>query len=334
MTGQKDSKPKQFVMSRRIKVVGFGGGTGLPTLLSGLKRNPWLEVTAIPTMFDTGGSSGELAHRFGVLPFGDALKCIIALSSDEEAAAKLLLRRISHRASPGHTAGNILLLGLEKVFGDFMTAVNVLGQIVSSVGVVYPVALSQSTLCAEFEDQTTLRGETSIDIGIFEGKRVKRLFLDPPVPSNELALNAIRKADVFCVGPGSFYTSVLSNFLPEGVRAEIKASSAPVVFTSNLLTEGYGMNGFTARGMTEILEAYIDRCVSKVIVNTRVPQERLEAYAEERKYPLSWHDTGEDDKFILADLWFDARLARHDTERLSYLMSQVIYDLVREKLAQ
>src|SRR3989338_1279919 len=120
--------------ARRIKIVCFGGGTGMPSLLSGLKHNPWFEVTAVVNMFDTGGSSGELKDRFGILPPGDVLKCMLALSEDEVVARKILLKRISHPSFSGHTGGNLLLFAFEKVYGNQLDAVNALSHILSVQG--------------------------------------------------------------------------------------------------------------------------------------------------------------------------------------------------------
>jgi uncharacterized cofD-like protein len=192
-----------------IKVVCFGGGTGLPALLSGLKHNPWLDITAIVNMFDTGGSSGELRDRFGILPPGDVLKCLLALSKNELIAREVLQHRIRNAQAPGHTGGNVLLLGLEKVFGDCPTAIDALGQVLSIRGKVIPVTLQQSTLCARYHDSSLHKGETSVDAGVYEGKTIKDLFLDPPIPASASALEAIEEADALCIGPGSFYTSVL-----------------------------------------------------------------------------------------------------------------------------
>ena len=173
------------------KVVCFGGGTGLPALLSGLKDNPWLEITAVVNMFDTGGSSGELKDRFGILPPGDVLKCLLALSTQESYARELLQKRIRNHNFFGHTGGNVLLLGLEKVFGDYITAVDALGQLLSIKGRVVPVTLEQSTLSARYKDGSVYRGETSVDIGIHEGKVLSDLFLEPRVSASKQAIDAI-----------------------------------------------------------------------------------------------------------------------------------------------
>src|SRR3989344_4426862 len=163
--------------ARRIKIVCCGGGTGMPSLLSGLKHNPWFEVTAVVNMFDTGGSSGELKDKFGILPPGDVLKCLLALSEDELMARKILLKRVDHFSFSGHTGGNLLLMAFEKVYGNHSDAVSALSQVLSAQGQVLPVTGSQSTLCARYFDNSINRGETDIDVGVQKGKEVKELFL-------------------------------------------------------------------------------------------------------------------------------------------------------------
>lgn len=315
--------------SDKIKVVCFGGGTGLPTLLSGLKNNPFFEISAIVTMFDTGGSSGELKDRFGILPPGDVLKCLLALSKNEKATREILLKRITDNNSPGHTGGNILLLGLEKVYGSLTTAINALGEILSASGKVYPITLVKSTLCAEFTDGSSAKGETLIDMGVFEGKTVKKLFLNPGIKANPKALSAIKKADILIMGSGSFYTSLLPNFLPQGVRESIKKSKANSVYVCNLLTEGYGMKNYKLDTFVKIIESYSGRKIDRVIANSQIPPKRLGEYAMERKYPVKISGKFVKNKIVPAKLWTDPNLARHDQEKLSYLMDRVIFELLK-----
>jgi len=161
----------------QLKVVCFGGGTGLPSLLSGLKHNPWFDITAIVNMFDSGGSSGELRDRFGILPPGDILKCLLAFSGHEQQAREMLLKRIKNSKSSVHTGENALLLGLEKIFGDFLAAIDALGQLLSIRGKVIPVAQETATLRALFYDGLICKSETSVDVGVSEGRFVKRFFL-------------------------------------------------------------------------------------------------------------------------------------------------------------
>ncbi len=314
---------------RKLKVVCFGGGTGLPALLSGLKHNPWLEITALVNMFDSGGSSGELKDRFGILPPGDVLKCLLALSEDEFYARQLLQKRIRNQIYSGHTGGNVLLLGFEKVYGDYLSAVEALGQLLSIKGKVVPITIHPSNLCARYTDGSCHTGETSVDLGVHEGKVIKDLFLDPVVPASEQAFKAIEEADIFCIGPGSFYTSVLPNFLPSGAKEALSAAKGKIIFIANLLTEGRGMQGIIQmEEIVALVERYIDRTVDHVIANNHCPisteTELYDKYAMENKYPITPKEQQVDSRFILGDLWLDKEIARHDCARLANLVSAVI----------
>ncbi len=310
---------------RKLKVVCFGGGTGLPSLLAGLKHNPRLDITAVVNTFDTGGSSGELRDRFGILPPGDILKCLVALSEDEMNARKIFLRRILNKQSPGHTGGNVLLMGLEKVYGNYRDAVDALGQILSVKGRVLPVTNDQATLCARYSDGSIHKGEVSVDAGVHDGKEIEALFLEPTTPASDAVLAAITDADVLCIGPGSFYTSVISNFLPKGVKESIIHSNAPIVFVANLLTEGLGMGGYTVEKVVAILEGYIGKAVDAVLVNNKFPAEGLLAkYAGEKKAPLRRSVPNGDQRYAEAELWLDGTIARHDSDRLANLVFSAI----------
>lgn len=301
----------------------------MPSLLSGLKHNPWLDITAVVNMFDTGGSSGELRDRFGILPPGDVLKCLLALSEDEVNARKLLLKRIDHSSFSGHTGGNLLLFAFEKVYGNHLDAVNALSEVLSAKGKVLPVTPSQSTLCAKYTDNSINKGETSIDKGIYNGKEVKELFLEPSIQASKKAVSAIKKADILCIGPGSFYTSVLPNFLPVGIKEAIKRSKAPVIFTANFLSEGLGMKGYKVDTVISILENYIGRKVSAIIVNNKLPDKKvLELYAFERKYPIRLGSFA-DKRVVTADLWSEPSIARHDPHRLANIVFALASKLVK-----
>jgi uncharacterized cofD-like protein len=311
-------------MYSRIKVVCFGGGTGLPTLLSGLKHNPWLDLTAVVNMFDTGGSSGELKNRFGILPPGDVLKCLLSLSEDEAYARKLLQRRILNDAAPGHTGGNALLLGLEKVYNDYPAAVAALGELLAIKGKVVPVTTAQSMLCARYEDGSICRGETNVDTGIREGRKVVELFLDPRV-SAERALEVIAAADVFCIGPGSFYTSVLSNFLPDEIKNAIRSAPGKVIYIANLFTEGKGMEKMQLPDFVGLVEHYIGRAVDWVVMDsgTRNHDVVIKKYAAENKYPVRI-GRAFGDRYVSADLWIDPETARHDSPLLAHFVTHLI----------
>lgn len=301
----------------------------MPTLLSGIKTNPFFEISAIVTMFDTGGSSGELKDKFGILPPGDILKCLLALSKNEGATREIFLKRITDTNSPGHTGGNILLLGLEKVYGSLTIAINALGEILSASGKVYPVTLAKSTLCAEFSDGSIIKKETLIDKGIFDGKVINKLFLNPNIKANPKALSAIKRADILIMGPGSFYTSLLPNFLPQGIKEAVKKSKAKTIYVGNLLTEGDGMKNYRMDTFIKIVELYAGRKIDKVITNSHIPNKRLREYTLERKYPVKISGKFSKNKIVDANLWTDPNLARHDSKKLSYLVDRVVFELLK-----
>ena len=153
---------------RELNVGCFGGGTGLPSLLGGMKRNPWLHLNAVVTMFDSGGSSGVLRDELGVMPPGDVLKCALALARNEGEARRVLLARLpafeGHRLS-GHTGGNLLLSMMQRYSGDFLDAIDGLRALLGCRGRVWPVSVQQASVCAEYGDGSATRGEVEVDAG-------------------------------------------------------------------------------------------------------------------------------------------------------------------------
>jgi uncharacterized cofD-like protein len=305
-----------------MKIVCFGGGTGLPSLLSGLKKNPWIEATAIVSMFDSGGSSGVLRDRYGILPPGDIMRCMLALSEDEKTARKILLKRINHTVVPGHTGGNLLLYALESVYGSYPAAVDALGQILSIKGTVIPVSLEPSSLCARYEDGSEACNEVMVDEELKNGKVIATVSLQPSASAYAPAMEAIQKTDAICIGPGSFYTSVLPNFLPVGIKEAISSTKVPVIFIANLLTEGKGMESLDVSKMVAIIESHIGRPLTKVIVNSAMPgKELVERYAGEGKSILSVGDAAVlGDRLVSAPIWTDLEIARHDSGKLAQLV--------------
>src|ERR671937_215530 len=153
---------------RTLNVGCFGGGTGLPSLLGGLKTNPWLAVHAVVTMFDSGGSSGQLRDELGVLPPGDVLKCALALARNEREARRVLLSRLptlEHARLRGHTGGNLLLSMMERYTGDFLAAFDGLRSLLGCMGRVWPVSVEHASVCAEYANGSRTRGEVEVDAG-------------------------------------------------------------------------------------------------------------------------------------------------------------------------
>src|SRR6187431_2937529 len=235
---------------RVLRVGCFGGGTGLPSLLGGLKNNPWVEPHAIVTMFDSGGSSGQLRDQLGVLPPGDVLKCALALARNEREARSVLLSRLpmleQHDRLAGHTGGNLLLSMMEQYSGDFLAAVDGLRGLLGCRGRVWPVSVEPASICAEYGDGSQTRGEVEVDADQKRGQQVRRLWLEPQAAIHPVVAQAIRSFDAVIIGPGSFYTSLMPPLLVRGVKEALAEMHGPIILISNLLTEGSGMEGFTA----------------------------------------------------------------------------------------
>ncbi len=304
---------------RVLKVGCFGGGTGLPSLLGGLKNNPWIELHGVVTMFDSGGSSGQLRDELGVLPPGDVLKCALALARSEAEAREILLARLpmlEHRRLAGHTGGNLLLSMMEQYTGDFLAAVDALRTLLGCKGHVWPITIERSTLCAAYGDGSTSRGEYDVDAGQARGLSVRELWLDPPASIHPIVAQTIRSLDAVVIGPGSFYTSLMPIFLAHGCREALAAVRGPVVYIANLLTEGRGMEGFTAGHAVRQLARVIGRPVDVVFVNSDQPNGGvLERYAREHKVPLPLGDIPEETQVIEAAFW-RGQIARHDRWKL------------------
>jgi uncharacterized cofD-like protein len=313
---------------RALNVGCFGGGTGLPSLLGGLKANPWLTLNAVVTMFDSGGSSGQLRDELGVLPPGDVLKCALALASNEREARKLLLSRLpmlEHAKLGGHTGGNLLLSMMEQYSGDFLAAVDGLRTLLGCDGRVWPVSVERASVCAEYSDGSQTRGEVEVDYGQAEGRTITRIWLEPAVPVHPATAEAIRQFDVAIIGPGSFYTSLMPIFIARGAREALAAVQGPIILITNLLTEGRGMKGFTAGEAVRRMSDAIGRAVDVVIVNTAPPpsEDARARYAVEHKEPLPAGDVPKGCEVVAGDFW-SGDIARHDRRRLAYAVWSVI----------
>jgi uncharacterized cofD-like protein len=305
---------------RRLRIGCFGGGTGLPSLLGGLKTNPWLDVNAVVTMFDSGGSSGQLRDELGVLPPGDVLKCALALARNEREARRVLLSRLpmlEHERLRGHTGGNLLLSMMERYSGDFLAAVDGLRALLGCAGRVWPVSVEKATLCAEYGDGTSTRGEVEVDAGQSAGNAIARLWLEPEVSLHEAVAREIPLFDAVVIGPGSFYTSLMPIFLVRGAPRAIQQVNGPVILVTNLLTEGSGMWHFTAAEAVRRMSDAIGRPIDVALVNTARPGEQaLARYHAEHKKPLELGEFPEDCELVTGEFWC-RDIARHDRRRLA-----------------
>lgn len=236
------AKAFQHKVSQGPEIVAIGGGTGLSTLLSGLKpytRN----ITAIVTVTDEGGSSGRLREEWGVLPPGDVRNCMVALAENDSALNRILNFRFDRGELKGHSLGNLILLAVTEMTGDFRKAVEELNNLLAIRGKVIPVTTESVTLCGVTGKGERLRGELDISR---KGSKIESLWLEPgdasAVPD---AILAIEKADIVVLGPGSLFTSILPNLLMHDVSKAIRRTRAPKVYVTNLMTqpgETDGMN--------------------------------------------------------------------------------------------
>jgi uncharacterized cofD-like protein len=311
----------------------FGGGTGLPSLLGGLKHNPWLQLNAVVTMFDSGGSSGVLRDELGVLPPGDVLRCALALARNEAEARRVLLTRLptlEHKKLGGHTAGNLLLSMMEQYSGDFLAAVDGLRALLGCSGSVWPISVERSSLCAAYSDGTTSRGEVEVDAGQTAGRKVERVWLEPPAMIHPEASRAIRDFDAITIGPGSFFTSLMPIFHVDGVVDALRDVQGPVILIANLLTEGRGMGGFTAGDAVCWVNRAIGRPVDVLVYNTGLPTlDVIDRYAAEHKEPLPLGDVPAGCEVVSGEFW-QRDIARHDRRRLAY----TVWTAIAQRLLQ
>jgi uncharacterized cofD-like protein len=320
-------------MESGLKLVAIGGGTGLSTVLSGLKElvgdhargDLWLEsLSAIDTVSDDGGSSGRLREELQMLPPGDIRNCMVALSEDSTLLSRLFQHRFRGEGGlGGHSFGNLFLAALTEVTGDFVEAVRLSSEVLASKGRIYPATLNDVRLVAQLEDGRQVRGETNITAA---RSAIRRLSLEPeqclPLPE---ALAAVRAADVITVGPGSLYTSILPNLLVARVAETIGATPAVKIFICNLMTQPGETDGYTARRHLEVVKAYAPEIeFDFVVVNDRrVTPEQAEAYAAEgaRQIGLTDHlleeQFGRSAEIVRADLLDEGEKVRHSPQKLS-----------------
>lgn len=273
------------ILKAAPSVVAIGGGTGLSNLLRGIKHYT-ANLTAVVTVMDTGGSSGRLRRELDVLPPGDVRNCLLALAEDEERMAKFMQYRFTAgEGLAGHALGNILLAGLEQATGGFDRAIEEASYFLSVRGQVLPSTLDKVQLVAELADGRVIEGEAEI---AQDPTPIKRVWLSAPAKAYERALQAIEKADVIIIGPGSLYTSILPNLLVEDIAQAIDRAQAEKFVIMNLMTEPGETTGYTAYDHLKVLAQYLDlRRFTGVIVNTEPPPpEILARYRAEGSEPV------------------------------------------------
>ena len=318
-----------------MKVTAIGGGTGLSSLLRGLKKlvkeGTITELKAVVTVADSGGSTGRLRRDYNIPAPGDIRNCIAALAESEELLKELFQYRFEEGELKGHAFGNIFLTALTKITGNFLDAVRYSCQILNTAGEILPSTVENVHLVAKFSDSKVVKGEDQIPLYAKEsGSKITDIWLEPrevkaPIDTVEAILNA----DYIIVGPGSFYTSIIPNFLIEDIKEAYRQSKAKKIFIVNAMTQPGETDGFTAFDHIEKFASLTGLGYPHIaVVNTRMPYYKLlQKYLKEGQEPVvpdvarfAKHNVqvfaedliGENDNFI-----------KHDPDKLASLLREI-----------
>ena len=308
-----------------LKVVAIGGGTGLSSLLRGLKREN-IDITAIVTVADDGGSTGRIRKEFDIPAPGDLRNCIVALADDESLVSELFQYRFERAGSAltGHSLGNLFITALTDVTGSFEQAILEFGRVVNIRGRVLPATLENVNLCARLDDGSEPCGESQIGE---QGSPIQTVYLDPSSPAAyPPALEAIVDADVIVLGPGSLYTSVIPNLLVDGIVDAIRWSRGRTVYVCNVATQSGETDGYTAADHVEVLEQYLGPGnLDYVIVNSNraagaavKPDWTVEAVYDDDLDAFAGRSS-----VIAVDVVNDLNPLRHDPEKLTQTIMAV-----------
>ena len=312
--------------SDKPRIVSIGGGTGLSTLLRGLKKC-WADLSVIVTVTDDGGSSGRLREELGVLPPGDIRNCMIALSEDENLMSRLFrVRFTSDGGLHDHSFGNLFLTAMAEVTGDFVEAVRLTSEVLAIKGVIYPATNSNVSLRAELEDGSWVEGETRITAS---QPRIRRVQLHPadarPLPES---IEAILAADTITIGPGSLYTSLIPNMLLKEVISALRASKATKIYIQNIMTQPGETDGYSAADHVEALAEHCGGVLfPNVLLNNRVPSASILEKYEAEKANLVKVDVDRLHALGLntleRDLLAEDGVIRHDPDRLAHAVFEI-----------
>ncbi len=284
-------------MEQKKKVVIIGGGNGGSISIRAMKQfSDQYSISAIIAMSDSGSSSGKLRQELGVLPPGDILRAVLAMSTYEYDMLKRIFydtRYSEHGKLQGFGIGHLFLALVEKYNGGIIDAIRALAQAVDAVGPVFPVTLNQTDLCVELTDGVIVKSEHEIDRPQWDRSiTITRAWLEPGVDMYERAQREILTADVIIIGPGSFYTSIIATLLPRGMKEVLQESKASIIFVSGNAIEGNGETGPTCTSdIIDILHTYLPREVDMVISNTHELDSRQQEYYQEKGWKRIRIDT-------------------------------------------
>lgn len=322
------------------KIVVIGGGTGSFTVLSGLKKYDDIELTAVVSMVDDGGSTGILRDEQGVLPPGDIRQCLVALSLESGLMRELFNFRFSKGGLKGHNFGNLFISAIEKITGDFNKSLEMISEVLKVKGFVVPVTLDKVRLVAELKNGKKLYGEGDIsDYQMISRFGVKKIYLNKKVKPNKKAIKAIKEADLIVVGPGSFYSSLIPNFLIPGIAKVFSEAKAKKVFICNIMNKYGHTDDFSVKDFIEGIEKFTGpKAFDFVVYNTKLPSKTLlKKYVDEGEpVCLSNEKINKKRKLIGADLLnkeakkavkgdiLQRTLIRHDSDKLAKVILNIL----------
>jgi uncharacterized cofD-like protein len=330
---RKDLSNIKTVNEKKPSIVLIGGGTGLSTILRGIKNFASYDhsnINAIVTVADDGGSSGKLRKEMDIIAPGDLRNCIVALSKEENLLARLFNYRFeTHGELSGHSFGNLFLAALAKLNnGDFDKAVKTACDILAVKGKIIPASLSNVNIGAKFDDETIIKGESKITERE-KKSRIIEMFLEPEnAKANDEAISAINNADAIILGPGSLYTSIIPNLLFPGIREAVVKSKALKIYVCNIMTQPGETDSFTVSDHVKVLNSYIPGAINYAIVNkAQMSYNLLERYKEEDSFPVQI-DIDNLKRMnitpVLEDILLEGDYFRHNADKLARIIIKLV----------
>lgn len=311
----------------------IGGGTGSFSLLSGLKFHDELSIQSIVTMMDSGGDSGRLRDEFGVLPPGDARRCLIALSEESQLLRDVLDFRFTDAPLEDRNLGNLILLALTQLLGSERSAIEAFSRLLKIKGQVIAVTWEHAHLFAELADGTVIKGEANIDVPKHDASiPIKRVFLEPAVAANPEAVAAIERSDFIVLAPGDLFTSSIPNLLVKDIPQALQRARAPLIYVLNLMTKHGETDGYTASRHIAEMVRYGGRVPDAILAHGgKTSADLASRYQAEESYPVKLDVEAVCDlgvkRIKIEDVMLRTSLARHDPIRTSKALLTLFKEL-------
>lgn len=318
------------------KILVIGGGTGTFTVLSGLKKYD-LEIKAIVSMMDSGGSAGRLRDQLGVLPPSDIRQCLVALSESSKLWRKLFLYRFNSGDLNGHNFGNILITALEKNCKNYQEVIDNASLVLHTKGEVIPVTFTKTNLCVEYEDGEIIKQEKNVDTAFHKTTKIKKAFLEPVAKVNKKATYAILESDYIILGPGDLYTSLIPNLIVTGIKGSLKKTKAKIIYISNLMNKPGQTNNYKISDYIYDLESYLGRKIDIILINNeKISKKLLNLYKTRENNTQVLDDLDKDKKNIRLPLIsgkiikkiagdnLERSLIRHDSNKIAKAIWKIV----------